>query len=79
MMNNQIFLGDNLDILPTIPKNWADLIYIDPPFNTGDVQQKHVNGPSYRDDFETSKRFSCLESVVPLSVPHNNEVINLDD
>ncbi len=27
--------GDNLDVLPTIPPGSVDLIYVDPPYNTG--------------------------------------------
>jgi len=34
-----IHLGDNLAILPTIPPESVDLIYIDPPFNTGKARQ----------------------------------------
>ncbi len=37
---NLIYYGDNLDILPTIQDNSVDLIYIDPPFNTGKIQQR---------------------------------------
>ena len=33
-------LGDNMDVLPTLPDGLADLIYIDPPFNTGRVQRR---------------------------------------
>lgn len=40
-MKNTIYLGDNLEILKTIPSNSVDLIYIDPPFNTGKTQ-KHT-------------------------------------
>ncbi len=32
--------GDNLDVLATIPSGAFDLIYIDPPFNTGRTQQR---------------------------------------
>lgn len=32
---NVIQLGDNLDVLRTLPDGFADLIYVDPPFNTG--------------------------------------------
>ncbi len=39
-MQNQIFFGDNLEILKTLPDNSVDLIYIDPPFNTGKVQSR---------------------------------------
>ncbi|MEM4166801.1 MAG: site-specific DNA-methyltransferase [Candidatus Bilamarchaeaceae archaeon] len=33
-------LDDNLNILPLIPNEFVDLIYIDPPFNTGKTQKK---------------------------------------
>ncbi len=36
----KIILGDNLDVLPTLPERLARLIYIDPPFNTGKVQRR---------------------------------------
>ena len=35
---NQIFFGDNLSILREMPDESVDLIYIDPPFNTGKRQ-----------------------------------------
>ena len=35
---NRIFLGDNLDILRTFANESFQLIYIDPPFNTGHSQ-----------------------------------------
>jgi site-specific DNA-methyltransferase (adenine-specific) len=34
-MANRIILGDNLDVLPGLPSASVDLVYIDPPFNTG--------------------------------------------
>ena len=37
-MNNKIYFGDNLSILKKIPALSIDLIYIDPPFNTGRQQ-----------------------------------------
>ncbi len=40
MSDNQIYYGDNLDILPDIPDGSVNLIYIDPPFNTGKVQKR---------------------------------------
>ena len=33
-------LGDNLDVLATVPDESVDLIYIDPPFNTGHAQTR---------------------------------------
>lgn len=32
---NQVLLGDNLDLLPELPDASFQLIYLDPPFNTG--------------------------------------------
>src|SRR5689334_18353718 len=37
---NKIYLGDNLPILQALPDACADLIYIDPPFNTGRTQAR---------------------------------------
>ena len=36
----EIQLGDNLDLLVAIPERSCNLIYIDPPFNTGRVQKR---------------------------------------
>ena len=37
-MKNKIYLSDNLPILQSMQSESVDLIYIDPPFNTGKVQ-----------------------------------------
>jgi DNA modification methylase len=39
-MGNRIYLGDNLTVLQDLPDGLADLIYIDPPFNTGKEQRR---------------------------------------
>lgn len=36
----QIYLGDNLPILAALPAGSFDLIYVDPPFNTGRTQSR---------------------------------------
>ena len=36
----RIIYGDNLDVLRTLPRESARLIYIDPPFNTGKTQRR---------------------------------------
>ena len=36
----EIILGDNLDVLPTLPDGAFQLIYVDPPFNTGKSQSR---------------------------------------
>ncbi len=35
-----VVFGDNADVLPKLPDQSFQLIYIDPPFNTGKVQQR---------------------------------------
>lgn len=39
-MKNKIYFGDNLPILQSLPSGLIDLIYIDPPFNTGKAQSR---------------------------------------
>ena len=39
-MTNKIYFGDNLPILKTLESGSVDLIYIDPPFNTGKIQAR---------------------------------------
>lgn len=39
-MPHRVYFGDNLSILQTFPSESVDLIYIDPPFNTGKVQAR---------------------------------------
>lgn len=40
MTQNTIYFGDNLAVLASLPAESVDLIYIDPPFNTGHVQKR---------------------------------------
>ncbi len=39
-MANKIFFGDNLQVLKSLEGESVDLIYIDPPFNTGKQQSR---------------------------------------
>jgi len=39
-VTGRIHLAENLDVLRTLPTASVDLIYIDPPFNTGKVQRR---------------------------------------
>lgn len=40
MSTLDIHYGNNLDILKSLPDEYVDLFYIDPPFNTGKVQSR---------------------------------------
>ncbi len=40
MQSNRIYFDDNLAVLRSLPADSVDLIYIDPPFNTGHTQAR---------------------------------------
>ncbi len=40
MLKNKLFEGDNLSVLKSMPDESVQLIYVDPPFNTGRKQQR---------------------------------------
>ncbi|WP_205471566.1 site-specific DNA-methyltransferase [Nocardioides sp. SYSU D00038] len=56
--------GDNLDVLPAVRDRWGavDLIYIDPPYNTG-------NDFAYRDDIRGSDGTSRHQAWVAMMRP----------
>jgi site-specific DNA-methyltransferase (adenine-specific) len=37
---SEVILGDNLEVLPRFPDGSFQLVYIDPPFNTGETQTR---------------------------------------
>lgn len=39
-VTGRVHFAENLDVLRTLPSASVDLVYIDPPFNTGKVQQR---------------------------------------
>ena len=39
-MSSRIIFGDNLPVLKSLPSGSVELIYIDPPFNTGKLQKR---------------------------------------
>ena len=45
---NRVIFGDNMAVLPQLPDGAVQLIYIDPPFNTG-KQQRRVQLRTERD------------------------------
>jgi len=48
-MTNTLYNADALDVLIKLSDESVDLIYTDPPFNTGDVQVSKRTGLSYSD------------------------------
>jgi site-specific DNA-methyltransferase (adenine-specific) len=39
-LKNRVILGDNLPLLAQLPSESVDMIYLDPPFNTGKIQRR---------------------------------------
>lgn len=50
-----LYFGDNLKLLKQLDTNSVDLIYIDPPFNTGRVQERGVL--YYHDNYFNFEKF----------------------
>jgi site-specific DNA-methyltransferase (adenine-specific) len=42
LQQSEVVLGDSLEVLETLPGDFFQMIYIDPPFNTGDVQTRRT-------------------------------------
>lgn len=57
---NKVILGDNLPVLRSMAEESVDLVYIDPPFNTGKMQRREqtravANGEATRSGFGGKK------------------------
>ncbi len=70
--------GENLDVLPHLPDGAFDLVYIDPPFNTGRAQRRRDLG--YADSHEDYLGFlrPRLEHARRLLAAHGTLYVHLD-
>jgi len=67
-LENTLYLGDNLTVLKLIPNSSVQLVYIDPPFNTGREQQRSKvttkrNNAGNRIGFK-GERYETVKSTV---------------
>ena len=67
-LENTLYFGDNLTVLKLIPDSSVQLIYIDPPFNTGREQQRSKvttkrNNEGNRIGFK-GERYETVKSTV---------------
>jgi DNA modification methylase len=70
--------GDNADVLPRLPDGAFDVVYIDPPFNTGEQQRR---GPlEFEDTFDDYLAFLAprLEHARRLLADHGTLYVHLD-
>jgi site-specific DNA-methyltransferase (adenine-specific) len=67
-LENTVFFGDNLPILKALPDSSIQLIYIDPPFNTGRIQHRSKVTTKKSDSGNRigfkGKRFETVKSTV---------------
>ena len=60
---NNYYVGDNFELLKVMPDGYVDLIYFDPPFNTGrdfkDFKDQYPSMSSFRDDFLKPRLQQC--------------------
>lgn len=52
---HKVYNMDNMEILPRIEDNSIDLVYTDPPFNTG--RKQSIHDKSYEDSFGSTENF----------------------
>lgn len=64
---NYVVLGDNADVLPKLPDQAFQLIYVDPPFNTGKVQRRLTLITQLSDEGERrgfgGRRYATIEAA----------------
>jgi site-specific DNA-methyltransferase (adenine-specific) len=70
--------GDNADVLPRLPDGAFDVVYIDPPFNTGGNQRR--GAIAYADAFDDYLEFLAprLEHARRLLAGHGTLYVHLD-
>lgn len=91
-MESRIYYGGSLDILPRLPRGYFQLIYIDPPFNTGTAQRRRslrtardddgdrtgFKGRRYRSEVVSDRAFAdSYEDYTAFIRPHLREARRL--
>jgi site-specific DNA-methyltransferase (adenine-specific) len=71
---NRILLGDNLELLPGFESGSFQLIYIDPPFNTGKVQARRTLRAVRDEDGERTGFQGCRYSTEVLAESSYSDV-----
>lgn len=83
-LNHLLFCGDNLKIMPEIKKDYlskVDLIYIDPPYNTGKKMGKYNDNYSSHAEWiafmkprlEMAKEFLSEQGMIFISIGEDEE------
>lgn len=84
---NTLHVGDNLDVLPLLPAGSVDVVYTDPPYNTGNdfAYADHFRDGSHADPYAgrhaawTAMMRPRLEAVREVLAPHGAVFVSIDD
>jgi site-specific DNA-methyltransferase (adenine-specific) len=78
LTDDLVLEGDNLELLPGLPDGWFDLVYVDPPFNTGRDRVLHAG--AYADAFDDYVGWLLprLEHARRLLAEHGTLYVHLD-
>jgi site-specific DNA-methyltransferase (adenine-specific) len=78
LTDDLVLEGDNLEFLPGLPDGWFDLVYVDPPFNTGRDRVLHAG--AYADAFDDYVGWLLprLEHARRLLAEHGTLYVHLD-
>ena len=66
--DNKIYHGNSVDILSTLEEKSVDLVWTDPPFNTGKKQQIKSTGLNYDDKYSSISNYLSLMTEVFTSI-----------
>ena len=86
-MWNTLHVGDNLDVLPLLPAGSVDVVYTDPPYNTGNdfAYADRFRDGSHADPYAgrhaawTAMMRPRLEAVREVLAPHGAVFVSIDD
>ncbi|MCP3423095.1 site-specific DNA-methyltransferase [Nocardioides pinisoli] len=84
---NTLHVGDNLDVLPLLPAGSVDVVYTDPPYNTGNdfAYADRFRDASHTDPYAgrhaawTAMMRPRLEAVREVLAPHGAVFVSIDD
>jgi site-specific DNA-methyltransferase (adenine-specific) len=77
MNSIKIYFGDNLKVLPSLADSSVKLIYIDPPFNTGKIQQ--LSSLKVREANDGDRKGFGGRTYVSIKISENKYVDIFDD
>jgi site-specific DNA-methyltransferase (adenine-specific) len=76
---NQVYLADNLAILRTLSDSSIDLIYIDPPFNTGRTQERKTRKSELSSEGNAGFKGKSYKQIVQNIISYDDAFVDYWD